>query len=133
MIEAVGPETYTFRGLFSMLGKVTGRRRPVLSVPPWTAYAAAGIMGMFHRDVILTRDEILGLMEDRPILRRLSARAESVPEESGGRKLEKQQTHKDRRRQNPGAPAIPGAFMEVKYITLFPTMRVLPTNRKVIT
>lgn len=69
MIEAVEPETYTFRGLFSMLGKVTGRRRPVLPVPPWGAYAAAGIMGMLHRDVMLTRDEILGLMEDRPALK----------------------------------------------------------------
>lgn len=84
MIEAVGPETYTFRGLFSMLGKVPGRRRPVLSVPPWAAYAAAGIMGMLHRDVMLTRDEILGLMEDRPCVEgippagsiRLSAGAE---------------------------------------------------------
>ncbi|MBS5507557.1 MAG: hypothetical protein KHX31_02880 [Akkermansia sp.] len=52
--------------MFSILGKVTGRRRPVLSVPPWSAYAAAGIMGMFHRDVMLARDEIRGLMEDRP-------------------------------------------------------------------
>lgn len=65
VIEAVGPETYTFRELFSMLGRVTGRRRPVLSVPPWAAYAAAGLMGRFHRDVMLTRDEIRGLMEDR--------------------------------------------------------------------
>lgn len=51
----------------------------------------------------------------------------------GWTETRKQQTHKDRRRQNPGAPAMPGAFMEVKYITLFPTMQVLPTNRKVIT
>lgn len=65
VIEAVGPETYTFRELFCMLGRVTGRRRPVLSVPPWAAYAAACIMGVFHRDVMLTRDEIRGLMEDR--------------------------------------------------------------------
>lgn len=91
MIEAVEPETYTFRGLFSMLGKVTGRRRPVLSVPPWDAYAAAGIMGMLHRDVMLTRDEILGLMEDRPCVEgippagsiRLSAGAEKPAADLG--------------------------------------------------
>lgn len=65
MIEAVGTETYTFRELFSMLGKVTGCTRPVLSVPAWAAHAAAGMMGMFHHDVILTRDEIRGLMEGR--------------------------------------------------------------------
>ncbi len=65
VVEAVGPETYTFYELFSMLGRVTGCRRPVLSVSPWIAYAAACIMGIFHRDVMLTRDEIRGLMEDR--------------------------------------------------------------------
>lgn len=65
VIEAVGPETYTFRELFSMLGKVTGCTRPVLSVPAWAAHAAAGVMGMFHHDVMLTRDEIRGLMEGR--------------------------------------------------------------------
>lgn len=48
-----------------MLGRVTGCRRPVLSVPPWAAYSSACIMGLFHRDVMLTRDEIRGLMEDR--------------------------------------------------------------------
>lgn len=65
VIEAVGPETYTFRELFSLLGRVTGHRRPVLSVPPWSAYAAALMMGAFHHDVMLTLDEIRGLMEDR--------------------------------------------------------------------
>lgn len=65
VIEAVGPETYTFRELFAMLGEATGCRRPVISLPPWGAYAAARMMGMFHHDVMLTRDEIRGLMEDR--------------------------------------------------------------------
>lgn len=49
-----------------MLGRVRGRRRPVLSVPAWAAYAAASIMGMLHRGMMLTRDEIRGLMEDKP-------------------------------------------------------------------
>lgn len=65
IIEAVGEETYTFRELFSMLGKATGCRRPIISVPPWCAYAAARVMGRLHHDVMLTRDEIRGLMEDR--------------------------------------------------------------------
>lgn len=41
VIEAVGPEAYTFRGLFAMLGEAIGVKRPVLSVPPWCAFAAA--------------------------------------------------------------------------------------------
>lgn len=65
VIEAVGPETYTFRELFSLLGRVTGCRRPVWSIPPWSARAAAAVMGAFHRDVMLTRDEVRGLMENR--------------------------------------------------------------------
>lgn len=65
VIEAVGPEAYTFRGLFAMLGEAIGVKRPVMSVPPWSALAAARVMGAFHRDVMLTRDEIRGLMEDR--------------------------------------------------------------------
>lgn len=48
-----------------MLGEAIGVKRPVMSVPPWSALAAARVMGAFHRDVMLTRDEIRGLMEDR--------------------------------------------------------------------
>jgi NADH dehydrogenase len=63
-IDAVGPETFTYRELIGRLGEIIGCRRPIVSVPPALGYVAASILGLFVRDVVLTRDEIAGLMAD---------------------------------------------------------------------
>jgi NADH dehydrogenase len=62
ILDAIGPETFTFRSLVETIGSCIGKRRPVISVPPWLAYWAAWIIGKFVGDVFLTRDEIQGLM-----------------------------------------------------------------------
>ncbi|HLP09142.1 MAG TPA: NAD(P)H-binding protein [Opitutaceae bacterium] len=64
-IEAIGPETFTYRELARAIGGIIGRRRPVLGVPPWLGYIAARIVGWWHRDEFVTREEIVGLMENR--------------------------------------------------------------------
>ncbi len=65
VIEAVGPETFAFRDLFSLMGKLLGCRRPVVAMPASWVRAAATVLGWWQSDVLLTADEIRGLMEDR--------------------------------------------------------------------
>lgn len=65
VIEAVGPETYAFRDLFLLMGRLLGCPRPVVAMPAAWVRAAASVLGWWQRDVLLTADEIRGLMEDR--------------------------------------------------------------------
>lgn len=64
LIDATGPETFTYRELVERLGKIIGCRRPIVPVPPALGLLAASMLGLFLRDVVLTRDEIAGLMAD---------------------------------------------------------------------
>jgi NADH dehydrogenase len=62
IIDAVGPETFSYRELVNLLGDIIGAPRPIISVPPWLGYWAAVVLGSAVRDVLVTRDEIAGLM-----------------------------------------------------------------------
>jgi NADH dehydrogenase len=67
LLDAVGPETYTFEELVRLIGRTVGRRtvgrRPaVVHVPRQVALALAMVIGVFARDVLLTGDELAGLM-----------------------------------------------------------------------
>jgi NADH dehydrogenase len=62
-IDAIGPETYTFRKLVQELAAAMGVRRPIVSVPPQLGYVTAWVLGKLVRDVVITRDEIAGLMK----------------------------------------------------------------------
>lgn len=64
-IEAIGSETFTYRELARTIGRIVGCPRPVLSVPPWFGYAAGRLVGWWHRDEFVTREEIIGLMQNR--------------------------------------------------------------------
>jgi uncharacterized protein YbjT (DUF2867 family) len=64
VVDAIGPETFTFRGLVEELGRIIGRPRPILQVPPAFAHFVASIIGRVVNDVFLTREEIDGLMAD---------------------------------------------------------------------
>jgi uncharacterized protein YbjT (DUF2867 family) len=63
-IDAIGPETFTYKGLVQEIGRIIGKRRPVISVPPGLGYISVAILGKLVKDVILTREEIDGLMAD---------------------------------------------------------------------
>jgi NADH dehydrogenase len=65
VVEAIGPETFTYRSLVSGIGEVIGCHRPIVSLPPPVAHALGWVMGAFLRDVVITKDEIRGLMEGR--------------------------------------------------------------------
>lgn len=64
VIDAIGPETFTYRDLASEIGRAIGEQRPIVSVPPALGYAVARGLGYFVGDVVVTREEIEGLMSD---------------------------------------------------------------------
>lgn len=61
-IDAIGPEAFTYRELVRTIGRRIGNERPLLALPPVLGYAACTVMGTCVGDVIVTRDEIHGLM-----------------------------------------------------------------------
>ncbi len=61
-IDAVGPDVLTFQAMVDLVADRLGIHRPIIHVSPWLALAAANILGAILDDVLLTRDEIAGLM-----------------------------------------------------------------------
>jgi NADH dehydrogenase len=64
VIDAIGPETFTYRDLIEQIARIIGRPRPIISLPPSVGYAAGWLMGRLLGDVVITRQEIEGLMSD---------------------------------------------------------------------
>ncbi len=64
VIDAIGPETFSYRELVSQIAEIINVRRRIVSVPPWAGLAVAKLAGWFTGDVIITREEIGGLMAD---------------------------------------------------------------------
>ena len=62
VVDAAGPETYTFEGLVGLLAEKIGSRARVLHVHPSLALLATRLAGALLRDVVLTGDEVRGLM-----------------------------------------------------------------------
>jgi NADH dehydrogenase len=62
VIDAVGPDSYTFKELAQLIGEKIGAKRPMISVPPRLALMTAQFLSLFVRDVILTPEEVDGLM-----------------------------------------------------------------------
>ncbi|MBI5030642.1 MAG: NAD(P)H-binding protein [Chloroflexi bacterium] len=63
IINAIGPETFTYRELVQTIGTIIGIRRPVIGVPPWFAYLVGSLISRMQGDVFITRPEIDGLMQ----------------------------------------------------------------------
>ena len=61
-LDAVGPETFTFKELLEEIRRTTGGRARLIPLSATLAYTAANLVGLALRDVVLTRDEISGLM-----------------------------------------------------------------------
>src|ERR1700730_2667170 len=62
ILDAVGPEIFTFDELVRMLASAVRRKPRIVHVDPWIALAFTQMLGLLVRDVTLTRDEIRGLM-----------------------------------------------------------------------
>ncbi|MGH3103053.1 MAG: NAD(P)H-binding protein [Gaiellaceae bacterium] len=61
VVDAAGPEVYTFAELVRLVGTAVGAERPLVRVSPRVALALSALIGRIRRDVLLTRDELDGL------------------------------------------------------------------------
>ncbi len=64
IVNAIGPETFTYRELATTIGRLIGKPRPIVSVPPWLGYMVGWCIGALVHDVMITKEEIKGLMSD---------------------------------------------------------------------
>jgi len=64
VINAIGPETFSYRELVATIGSIIGKQRPIISVSPNVGYLACSVIGKLVGDVFITREEIEGLMAD---------------------------------------------------------------------
>ncbi len=62
IIDAVGPDIFTFKEMVKLIGEKIRAQRPLIPLPPRLALLAAQFLGMFVNDVILTPEEVQGLM-----------------------------------------------------------------------
>ncbi len=65
IVNAIGPETFTYRELVETVSTYLGLKRLIIRVPPAFSYWAGRVFGLLVRDVVITREEIRGLMEGR--------------------------------------------------------------------
>ena len=63
-IDAVGPEIYTFAELLRTIKEILHSHTIIVPLPPLVALAAAKVIGTLMGDVMLTTDEVKGLMRD---------------------------------------------------------------------
>jgi NADH dehydrogenase len=64
-IDAIGPETFTYRELVETIGRAIGKPRPIVHIPPQLGWMIGRLLGSVVGDVVITREEIKGLMENR--------------------------------------------------------------------
>lgn len=64
IINAIGPETFTYRQLVSKIGELIGKPRSIISVPPSLGILGAKITGWLMNDIMLTTDEVYALMDN---------------------------------------------------------------------
>jgi NADH dehydrogenase len=93
ILNAVGAERYTYKGLSETLAHILGLKRLILPCPPALGYVVGKIVGWLHRDVFITWPEVKGLManlldtsespEDAPGRTLLSAWAEKRKDDLG--------------------------------------------------
>jgi len=63
-VDAIGPETFTFQELVSLIAAKIGRSPVLVNVPPSLGIFCGRILSVFLRDVLLTRNELKGLMDE---------------------------------------------------------------------
>jgi uncharacterized protein YbjT (DUF2867 family) len=63
VVDAVGPETYAFEALVRLIARAVGRRPRIVHVGSGVTLMFATVLGTLVRDVVLTEDELRGLMD----------------------------------------------------------------------
>lgn len=62
IIDVVGPEIFTFKEMVALIAKVIDVKRPLISSQPRLALIAAQFLSLIVGDVLLTSEEVDGLM-----------------------------------------------------------------------
>ena len=62
IVDAVGPDIFTFKEMVQLIGEKVGARRPLISFPPRLTLLAAQFISLFVKDTVLTPEEVDGLM-----------------------------------------------------------------------
>lgn len=62
--DATGPEIFTYRELVTVIGRAIGRERRLVSIPPRMGVWVARLLGAVLGDVVVTPEEVAGLMQN---------------------------------------------------------------------
>jgi NADH dehydrogenase len=65
IIDAIGPETYTYKELLQLIAKELNRDVTYIQMGPSLGIFLGRIIGLFVKDVVLTEDELRGLMANK--------------------------------------------------------------------
>ncbi|MFQ5614944.1 MAG: NAD(P)H-binding protein [Anaerolineales bacterium] len=64
IVDAIGPETFTFDQIVGMIARQIGSRSRIIHLPPGVALFLSRLVGALVNDVVLTQDEVHGLMDN---------------------------------------------------------------------
>jgi uncharacterized protein YbjT (DUF2867 family) len=62
VLDAVGPQIFTYRELVQRIAEAIGKKRPLVAAPARLVYGLGRILGRFVHDTVLTYEEVLALM-----------------------------------------------------------------------
>ena len=62
MFDAIGPEIFTFNDLLKLIGEIVQSKSILIHLPPKLALLATSALGCYLHDVVLTNDEVKGLL-----------------------------------------------------------------------
>lgn len=65
IVDAIGPESFTYRELMETIKSRLGLKRLVVGVPRVLGYVGCQLLGLLVNDVIITWEEVRGLIENR--------------------------------------------------------------------
>jgi NADH dehydrogenase len=68
VINAIGPETFTYRGLVEYIGQAIGQVKSIRLMRLTTGRMMAWLIGKLVKDVVVTKEEIQGLMENKLVV-----------------------------------------------------------------
>jgi NADH dehydrogenase len=60
--DAAGPDTFLYRDFIKLIARSMGVRRLIVPLPPIVGWMTGRILGLFLKDMVITRAEIRGLM-----------------------------------------------------------------------
>jgi len=64
-LDAIGPETFTYKEMLQIIASVLNRDVKLFHVSPNIGIFLGRIIGLFVNDVLLTKDELKGLMDNK--------------------------------------------------------------------